>query len=142
MESKLGPSDGDPPFGLMEVTQPPGVATPLHVHHHEAEAFFMLEGSITYEAAGERFDLVTGDFLYLPKDVAHRFRIIGDRPARFLALMAPAGLSDLYAEVGHPAEERRLPPPPTEAAIAEEIGRWNQVAPRYGLEVLGPPLPV
>ena len=25
--------------------------------------------------------------------------------------------------------------------MAEEIGRWNEVGPRYGLEVLGPPLP-
>jgi quercetin dioxygenase-like cupin family protein len=141
MEVKLAPADGDPPFGLMEVTQPPGVATPLHVHHHEAEAFFVLDGSIAYEGGGERYDLVEGDFLYLPKDVPHRFRITGDRPARFLALMAPAGLTDLYAEVGHPAAEHRLPDPPTEAEIGEEIGRWNQVAAKYGLEVLGPPLP-
>jgi hypothetical protein len=25
--------------------------------------------------------------------------------------------------------------------MAEEIGRWNEVGPRYGLEVVGPPLP-
>ena len=25
--------------------------------------------------------------------------------------------------------------------MAEEIRRWNDVGPRYGLEVLGPPLP-
>jgi len=25
--------------------------------------------------------------------------------------------------------------------MPEEIGRWNEVGPRYGLEVVGPPLP-
>jgi len=25
--------------------------------------------------------------------------------------------------------------------MAEEISRWNEVAPRYGLEVVGPPIP-
>ncbi len=109
MEVKLGPDDGDGTLGVMEVTQPPGVATPLHVHHHEAEVFFLLEGSISYEGGGELYELVAGDFLYLPKDVPHRFRITGDGPARFLALMTPAGLTGLYAEVGHPALERRIP---------------------------------
>ena len=36
MEVKIGPDDGDGTLGVMEVTQPPGVATPLHVHSHEA----------------------------------------------------------------------------------------------------------
>ncbi len=142
MEVKLGPDDGDGTLGVMEVTQPPGVATPLHVHHHEAEAFFLLEGSISYEGGGELYELAAGDFLYLPKDIPHRFRITGHDPARFLALMAPAGLTQLYAEVGHPALERRIPDRPTDQQVAEEIARWNEVGPRYGLEVVGPPLPV
>ena len=142
MEVKLGPDDGDGTLGVMEVTQPPGVATPLHVHHHEAEAFFLLEGSISYEGGGELYELAAGDFLYLPKDVPHRFRITGNDPARFLALMTPAGLTDLYAEVGHPALERRIPDRPTDQQVAEEIARWNEVGPRYGLEVVGPPLPI
>lgn len=141
MEVKLAPVDGDPAFGVMEVTQPPGTATPLHVHHNEAEAFYLLEGEMAYEGGGELYHLVAGDFLYLPKDVPHRFRIGGDAPARFLGLMAPAGLTDLYAEVGRPADERRMPSPPTDDAVAEEFARWAEVAPRYGLQVLGPPLP-
>lgn len=51
---------------------------------------------------------------------------------------APTAADD---EVGIPARERRQPgddgPPP----MAEEIARWNEVGPRYGLEVLGPPIP-
>jgi len=30
-------------LGVSVVTQPPGTATPLHVHTHEAEAFYLLE---------------------------------------------------------------------------------------------------
>ena len=141
MEVKLGPDDPGAEFGVMVVTQPPGIATPLHVHRHEAEAFYVLDGSIAYEGGGELFMLEEGDFLYLPIDVPHRFRITGDRPARMLALMTPAGLSKLYSEVGTPALERRVPDPPQEAEVAAEISRWGEVAPRYGLEVLGPPLP-
>ena len=32
------------------VTQPPGIATPLHMHTHEAEAFYVLDGRVSYRA--------------------------------------------------------------------------------------------
>ena len=61
-------------------------------------------------------------------------------PVRFVALTAPGGLMDLYDEVGLPARERRLPG--TDGLpMEEEIRRWNEVAPRYGLRVVGPPIP-
>jgi quercetin dioxygenase-like cupin family protein len=39
-------------FGMSLITQPPGVATPLHVHSREAEAFYLLDGTLTYQAGG------------------------------------------------------------------------------------------
>ncbi len=127
-------------LGLAVVTQPPGVATPLHRHTREAEAFYLLEGAMTYRAGEETFELSTGSFLYLPKSLPHAFRIRGERPARILALTAPGHLLHLYDEVGMPAAERRLPGDDG-LPMAEEIGRWNEVGARYGLEVVGPPIP-
>ena len=93
------------------MTQPPGIATPLHRHTHEAEAFLLLEGAMTYRAGEETHELGDGWFMYLPRGIPHAFRIRGDRPARFLAITVPGGLLDLYDEVGVPAGELRLPPP-------------------------------
>ncbi len=95
---------------------------------------------MTYEAGGVVHQLERGSFTYLPKDIPHRFRIGGVVPVRFLALMAPAGLEELYRSVGGPASERVLPDPSPDD-ISAEIARWGAVAPHYGLEVLGPPLP-
>lgn len=122
------------------VTQPPGTATPLHRHTREAEAFYLLEGSMTYRAGEETFHLTAGDFLRLPKGVPHAFRVTGDAPVRFLGFADPAGLFDLYAEVGMPAGERRLPGQDG-IPMPAEIARWNEVGPRFGLEVVGPPIP-
>jgi quercetin dioxygenase-like cupin family protein len=131
------PAESGAGFGVLDVTQPPGTATPLHIHQREAEAFYLLEGTMSYQAGEARYALTAGSFLYLPPRLPHRFRITGDRPARFLALTLPAGLEALYAEVGRPATERTLPgaPPP------DEIARWLELAPRYGIQVVGPPLP-
>ncbi len=59
------------------VTQPPGQATPLHVHTREAEAWFLLEGAITYRAGGQLIRMTAGDFIYLPREVPHAFRTTG-----------------------------------------------------------------
>lgn len=66
------------------------------------------------------------------------FRITGSTPARYLVLTLPGQLLDLYDQVGTAAAERRLPDggiPPS------DIERWLQLAPAYGLQVVGPPIP-
>src|SRR5438105_797246 len=47
-------------FGLSLVTQPPGAATPLHVHTQEDEAFYVLDGNLTYSADGQIYRLSPG----------------------------------------------------------------------------------
>ncbi len=128
-------------LGMSLVTQPPGIATPLHRHTREAEALFVLEGVIEYRAGDESYELTTGSFLYLPLAVPHAFRIRGDEPARFLGLTAPGGLMGLYDEVGVPAAGMHIPAEGEGRSMEEEIARWNEVGPRYGLQVVGPPLP-
>jgi quercetin dioxygenase-like cupin family protein len=127
-------------LGVSLVTQPPGIATPLHVHSHEAEAFYVLEGQLTYQAGASVHRLRSGSFIYLPLGVPHAFRITGSSPAKLLAVVVPGAMLDLYDEVGIPAAERRLPGADG-TPIDEEIRRWNEIGPRYGLQVVGPPLP-
>ncbi len=128
-------------LGMSLVTQPPGIATPLHRHTREAEAWFVLEGRVDYQAGDDVHELSDGAFIYLPSELPHAFRIRGSRPARFLALTTPGGLMGLYDEVGVPAGAMHLPGEGEGLEMAEEIGRWNEVGPRYGLEVVGPPIP-
>lgn len=133
-------SDTEGLLGVSLVTQPPGIATPLHRHTREAEVFFVLEGTLSYRAGDTTHELDDGCFIYLPRSVPHAFRIRGTKPTRFVALAVPGGLMGLYDEVGVPATERRLPgsdgqPPEV------EIPKWAEVGPRYGLEVLGPGIP-
>jgi len=139
-EQILPAADSGGALGMALVTQPPGIATPLHRHTREAEAFFLLDGTMTYRAGDEIFHLSGGDFLWLPAGLPHAFRVTGSAPVRFLGFTAPGGLMALYDEVGVPATERRLPGDDGRS-MGEEITRWNEVGPRYGLQVVGPPLP-
>ena len=140
-EHLAGAADTEGAYGVSLVTQPPGIATPLHRHTREAEAFYVLEGRLDYRAGDTTHELTAGSFIHLPLGVPHAFRIRGDSPARILAITTPGGLLDLYDEVGVPAQALRVPGEGEGRTMADEIARWNEVGPRYGLEVVGPPLP-
>ena len=130
-------SDTQGLLGVSLVTQPPGIATPLHRHTKEAEAFLVLEGRVSYRAGDETFELDDGCFISHQRSVPHAFRIRGTTPTRFVAFTAPGGLMGLYDEVGIPAAERRLPGADGQSAEVE-LPKWAEVGPRYGLEVVGP----
>lgn len=140
-EHLVGPAQSGGALGMALVAQPPGTATPLHRHGREAEALYLLAGEMSYRAGDTTYELAAGWFLYLPRAVPHAFRVRGEHPARFLSLSVPGGLLDLYDEVGVPATAMRVPLDGEGRTMEEEIQRWNEVAPGYGLEVLGPPIP-
>ena len=128
-------------FAVSLVTQPVGTATPLHVHSREAEAFYLLDGNLTYQAGAELHRLSSGSFIYLPSGIPHAFRVTGTGPVRYLAISAPGAVMDLYHdEVGRPAAERQLPEPDDQALTAD-IHQWLAASERYGLSVVGPPIP-
>ncbi|MCC7104424.1 MAG: cupin domain-containing protein [Chloroflexi bacterium] len=51
---------------------PPGMAIPLHTHNVE-EQVLILEGEATCEIDGKLFELVAGDFTWVPAGTPHRF---------------------------------------------------------------------
>ena len=66
--------------------------TGRHVHRH-TEAFYVLEGALTFEVGAE-CETVTvgaGGFVAVPPGVAHAYGTAPGRPARWLILHAPDG---------------------------------------------------
>jgi quercetin dioxygenase-like cupin family protein len=63
----------------------------LHVHREHTDAFYVLEGELTFELgpAPETVRLGAGGFAAVPPDVAHAFRNDGDADARWLNFHAP-----------------------------------------------------
>ena len=106
---------------------------PLHVHHNEDEAFYVLEGEITVYVGDEKIEAEPGTWVYGPREVPHGFRIGGTSPARFLLLYTPAGFEQYFVEVGEPARELTLPP-----AEPPNMERLMSVAPKYDIDILGP----
>ncbi|HEY1627751.1 MAG TPA: cupin domain-containing protein [Streptosporangiaceae bacterium] len=111
-------------FSLMERTVPPGARMPPpHRHVTCSEAFFVLDGTVTFLVDGSTTQGWPGDFLLVPRGTAHTFGNTSDGPARLLVLHAPA--MDAYFEELHRLWASETPPSPAEE---QELMR------RYGME--------
>lgn len=130
---KAANADTDGRFDLLDQTMPPRYAVPKHVHHADDEAWYVLEGEITFRC-GDR-EIVAGphSWVFAQRDVPHTF-VVGDTGARALTFTFPSGFADFVAEFGEPAATLTVPP---HAPIDE--ARLVEVAHRYGVDILGPP---
>ena len=116
---------------IVELTEGPGFQAPLHVHHREDEAFWILEGDVTIEVGDTTIECHAGDYAFGPRDIPHRYTV-GDAGCRMLFILTPGGFEGLIREMGEPAVSRTLPPP-----TEPDMERVKAVAERYGCELLG-----
>src|SRR5438132_7813242 len=119
-------------YALWEALVPPGGGPPPHIHSREEEGFYVLEGEITLHVGDKRVVATAGMFTNMPVGTLHSFKNEADRPARMLISVAPAGLEQMFFEVGQPVPAGATTAPrPTK----EEIEKLLAVAPRYGIEI-------
>jgi mannose-6-phosphate isomerase-like protein (cupin superfamily) len=126
-----GANSTDRSFSIVECIEPPGSGAPLHVHHAEAEAFYILDGTVELTCGGETVTTCTGDFVYTPKDVSHKFTVVGDKPARLLMMFSRPGFEMFFAEGGSPIEQPPAGPP--------DIAAFRRLVEKYGMELLEAP---
>jgi quercetin dioxygenase-like cupin family protein len=108
-------------LAVVEVTEPPGAEAPLHVHHREDEAFYVLEGSVTIQVGDAVIEAEAGDFAFGPRDVPHRYTV-GPDGCRMLFICTPGGFEKLVTEMSRPAEALTLPPAATDEPDWEQVG--------------------
>ena len=123
-----GASSTDGSFSVVEVTDAPGVGAPLHVHHGEAEGFYILEGSIELTCGAEKVVGHAGDFVCAPKDVPHKYVVVGDKPARLLLMFSRPGFEGFFAEGGAPLDQPPSGPPDPVA--------FRRLVEKYDMELL------
>jgi len=117
-------------FFAFEATEPPGGGPPLHVHTREEEFFLVLEGEITFTIDGRVTRVGAGGSAFVPRGVAHCFKNRSDKMARLLILFTPGDVEGFF-EYGAAVNGQ----PPSEELMMQ---RLNELAPEFGLEVLGP----
>jgi|SRR6185312_17313599 mannose-6-phosphate isomerase-like protein (cupin superfamily) len=126
-----GASTTDRSFSIVESTEPAGSGAPLHVHHGEAEAFYILDGTVELTCGDQLVRVHAGDFVYTPKHVPHKFVVCGDKPARMLLLFSSPGFERFFAEGGTPIDQPPAGPPNPDV--------FRQLVEKYEMELLEMP---
>ena len=92
---------------------------------------------MTFWVGDTQLSLKAGSFVFGPKGVPHTFYADAGG-ARALVGYAPMQFEGFLREVGEPAPERVVPPPPEGQP---DVARLAPIAKRNGFLILGPPGP-
>lgn len=134
-EVKASTEETNGTMTIMEMTLPPGMGPPPHIHK-AAEAVYVLDGTLRYHIDGDVFEGGPGTFFHVPEGVTENFESpAGDKPTRVLVIYAPGGMDKFFAEAGEPAKTHQLPAPSGEPPDVERLGA---IAARHGLTLLPP----
>ena len=110
-----------------------GKATPLHVHHNEDEAIYILAGELRIHIAGAEHVVATRGFFFVPRGVPHAF-VVTSEHAHLLCVQTPATIEAFYRSASDPvatADDEEHPADPR---------RVRDAAQRFeGIAMLGPP---
>ena len=117
---KLTGNDTDGQFTAIYQDNPPNTQIPLHIHDNEDEVYNVLEGEVEFTVGGKTTLLKSGDTIFLPRKIAHTWKVVGTTNAKVYLDIFPAGLEFMFEELN------KLPAgPPDFPIVAEICGRYG-----------------
>ena len=101
---------------------------PRHIHFEQEEWFFLVEGGeVVMEIGNQKVRLQPGDSVLAPRNVAHVWAYLGDRPGRMLFAFTPAGrIEDFFVQTSKP-----------DAVMGDQ-----RLFEAHDMKVVGPPLSI
>ncbi|QJW89415.1 cupin domain-containing protein [Spirosoma taeanense] len=124
---KISAKDTGGQFSVFEYEGFAKIGPSLHMHPHQDEVFYVVEGEFLFQVGEERQTLKANDTIFLPRNIPHTWLQLSDK-GKMLYLLQPAGtLEEFFKEMN--AFKR----PPT---FAEE----QQLSRKHGAETIGPPI--
>ncbi len=80
----------------------------LHTHDFD-EAFYMLEGELTFQVEDELVTKRAGEIAFAPRNVPHTLANRTDAPARYVLVCTPAGFERHFARIAAEQAGRSRP---------------------------------
>lgn len=118
-------SDGQ--VSVVESTMAAGAkGPPLHTHDFD-EAFYVLDGELTFQLGDELITGGPGELAFALRGVPHTLANRSGAPARFLIVCTPAGFERVFAR--RAAEQAGVEPP---SWALQPIPEVTRVGPRIG----------
>ncbi|ARK11482.1 cupin domain-containing protein [Fibrivirga algicola] len=127
---KISGKDTNGGLAIFEQTSlSPKRGTPLHIHPLQDEIFQVLDGEYLFQVGQDKYQLTTGDSIFLPRNIAHAWTQISPK-GRMTVIVQPAGkLEEFFVLMS------KLDKEPTEAEMVRHFAD-------HEMKIVGPPLKV
>jgi len=119
-------NDTDGEYFLVEAIVPPGGGPPPHIQTLEEEAFYILDGELTFYGDDGEIVAGPGTFLNIPKGARHQFRNNSNKVAKMLFFFSPSGIENLFdafEKMDQPTDD-----------FSSVIAGMNKLAEKYGVQ--------
>ena len=93
---------------------------PPHLHRRTDEAFYVLEGELTFHLGDRSVEAGPGAFVLVPRGVVHTFENAANSETRFLEVAAPGAFAGYFEEVLAALPAGGEPPDPETMATLYE----------------------
>jgi quercetin dioxygenase-like cupin family protein len=100
---------------------------PVHLHLHQEEWFYVMEGEVLFQVGDTRQTLRAGESLLGPRGIPHGFAGVGQKPAHMIIAFSPAGKMEAFFR---------------EAAVPNGPKMDAPLFARFDMQYVGPPLVV
>ena len=128
LDMKISGKDTGGDLAVFEQTGlTPNGGPPLHIHPHQDEWFYVVEGDYLFQVSEEKMNLQTGDTIFLPRNVPHAFIQLSEK-GKMIVSYLPAGHMEDFFKV---TDQWTSPPSKEEVA---------KVFADHDMQVVGPPL--
>ena len=77
----------------------PGEGPPDHVHFNQEEMFFIVEGTYELTVDGDTTTAGAGTIVFIPRNVVHRFKNVGNTTACLLDWSLPGGQDHYFKAI-------------------------------------------
>lgn len=118
---KVGTADTDGRLFIIEHSHLMHGGPPLHMHPHQEEWFYVMEGEVALQVGEQRVRLGPGESVLAPRGVPHTFSSVAAAPSRMLIAFSPAGEMEMFFREVHDP-------------YMQDPAVWRQ----YGVELIGP----
>ena len=112
-------------YAVVISNTPPDGGPPPHVHEHEDELFYVLEGQYEFTCGNEIMQASPGALVYLPRNLPHSFRNVGDTKGVLINTITPGGFEAFFEEIDQLPKDKPL-----------DRQRVTTIGLKYGLKFL------
>ncbi|MBI3235895.1 MAG: cupin domain-containing protein [Bacteroidetes bacterium] len=130
LDIKISGSDTENDLAVFEQTGlTPYGGPPLHIHPFQDEWFYVVEGEYLFQVGDEKYQMKSGDTIFLPRNVQHAFIQLTEK-GKMIVSYLPAGKMEAFFKITD-----KWTKPPTKNEIAKVFAD-------HDMKVTGAPLSI